>query len=70
MSKCAQLLYRAIRELDYIHEIHGTEYDSSVPSAEGKAIVREGMELLGMKDLSTEPEQMTLAERYGTIEVK
>jgi hypothetical protein len=45
------LLYRAIRELDYVQS---AEDHSQCASAEGRQIVKEGMELLNVKDLAKE----------------
>lgn len=49
-----RMLYRAVIELEYIHEFDGTELRHLITSAEGKSIVTEGMKLLGVADLSEE----------------
>lgn len=50
------LLYRAIRELNYIHEVEGVPAGVSdlVTTAEGKQVVAQGMRALGVDDLSRE----------------
>ena len=50
-KKLRELLYRAIMELDYVQEAPVLEFCAS---AKGRAIIKEGMELLGVKDLSAE----------------
>lgn len=45
-----RLLYRAVRELEYV-QIQGC---AICATSEGEAIVREGMALLGIKSLSEE----------------
>ena len=54
LESLRKLLYRAVMELNYIHEFDGTELRSLITSAEGKAIVDDGMKLLGVADLSHE----------------
>lgn len=59
-------LYRAVRELSYIHEITfecvpDKSRRSLIQSAEGVEIVEEGMKLLRVKDLSEE--EITEMER-------
>ena len=54
LENLRKLLYRAVMELACIHEFDGTELQNLITSAEGKAIVEEGMKLLGVPDLSYE----------------
>lgn len=54
LRQLRKLLYRAVIELEYIHEFDGTDLRNLITSAEGKNIVSEGMKLLGVADLSEE----------------
>jgi len=51
LESLRKLLYRAVRELGYVQEM---EDHSLCASAEGKAVVDEGIKLLGCGDLSHE----------------
>ena len=51
-----ELLYRAIRELSYIHSVEGvpSRVADLVTTAEGEQIVKQGMRALNVADLSRE----------------
>jgi hypothetical protein len=51
LESLRKLLYRAIVELGYVQEM---EDHSMCASAEGQAVVEDGMKLLGVADLSEE----------------
>lgn len=51
LESLRKMLYRAVKELGYVQEM---EDHSLCASAEGKAIVDDGMKLLGVPDLSFE----------------
>lgn len=52
LADLRKMLYRAVRELEYVNSLAGTEYRELVASGEGKEIVEVGMKLLGVADLS------------------
>jgi hypothetical protein len=52
MASLRRLLYRAVRELGYVQELGSVE--DMTASAEGEAIVNEGIKLLGVPDLRYE----------------
>ena len=54
-----KLLYRAVRELDYIHECDVSD-GNMITTSEGKSIVTQSMEILGCSDLSEEELPMRL----------
>lgn len=55
LESLRKLLYRAVMELAYVHEFDGLDgFQNLITSSEGKAIVEEGMKLLGVADLSEE----------------
>lgn len=55
LESLRKLLYRAVMELEYIHTFDGiSDMRNLITSAEGKAIVEDGMKLLGVADLSEE----------------
>jgi hypothetical protein len=51
LESLRNLLFRAVKELDYIHAVDTTA-DFLITSSEGKEIVGAGMKLLGLADLS------------------
>lgn len=55
-QKIAGLLYRAIRELSYIHNVVPIEAENAglILTSEGRAIIREGCALLGLTSLENE----------------
>lgn len=59
LESLRKLMYRAVKELDYIHAYEGGPPELVV-SAEGKDIIEEGMKLLGCADLSHEELPMRL----------
>ena len=52
-SQAEKLLYRAIRELEYVQSVENC-HSGLCASAEGKAIIEAGCVLLGTSDFSAE----------------
>jgi len=52
-DKAEALLYKAIKELDYVQSVENCT-SGLCASAEGKELIERGMKLLGVKDLSAE----------------
>ncbi len=55
----SRLLYRAIRELEYVQQVPG----ALAASSEGRSIIDDGMAMLGVKDLSEDEFPETTGSR-------
>lgn len=59
LASLRKMLYRAVKEIDYIHCYEGGPIEL-IKSSEGKDIIESGMKLLGCADLSEDDLPMRL----------